>query len=112
MLWFGSVLRKQDIGFVLDNEGTKSVGREINTMIKQKIEEQHEYLDSKRIEGHTYEVGEKYDGRIWLYDRDSVMNDGIEGIEEIEFPKELYHDAKEGDLFTYQNGEYRKSKIF
>ena len=112
MLWFGSVLRKQDIGFVLDNEGTKSVGREINTMIRQKIEEQHEYLDSKRIEGHTYEVGEKYDGRIWLYDRDNVTNGGIDGIEEIEFPKELYQDAKEGDLFTYQNGEYRKSKIF
>ena len=108
MLWFGSVLRKQDIGFVLDHEGTKCVGREINTMIKEKIEEQHEYLDSKRIEGHTYEVGEKYDGRIWLYDRDNVTNGCIDGIEEIEFPKELYQDAKEGDLFTYQNGEYKR----
>ena len=104
----GSVLRKQDIGFVLDYEGTKCVGREINTMIKEKIEEQHKYLASKRIEGHTYEVGEKYDGRIWLYDKDNVTNGAIEGMEEIEFPKELYHDAKEGDLFIYQNGEYKK----
>lgn len=104
----GSVLRKQDVGFVLDHEGTKYVGRKINTMIKEKIEEQHEYLDSKRIEGHTYEVGEKYDGRIWLYDINNVTNGGIEGIEEIDFPKELYQDAKEGDLFTYQNREYQK----
>ncbi len=104
----GSVLRKQDTGFVLDIEGTKYVGREINTMIKEKIKEQYEYLDSKRIEGHTYEVGEKYDGRIWLYDRNTVANGGMEGIEEIEFPKELYQVAKEGDLFIYQNGEYKR----
>ena len=104
----GSVLRKKDIGFELDYEGTNSVGKEINTMIKEKIEEQHEYLDSKRVEGHTYEVGEKYLGRIWLYDLDNAQGGGIEGIEEIEFPKDLYKDAKEGDLLIYQNGKYKK----
>ncbi len=104
----GSVLRKQDMEFVLDNEGTENVGKEINTMIKEKLEEQREFLNSKRIEGHTYEVGEKYDGRIWLYDIDNVVDGGIEGIEEIEFPKDLYQDAKEGDLFIYQNGKYNE----
>ncbi len=104
----GSVLRKQDMGFVLDHDATKSVGEEINTMIKEKIEEQHKYLDSKRIDGHTYEVGEKYSGRIWLYDLDNMTNGSMEGIEEIEFPKELYQNAKEGDLFIYQNGRYEK----
>lgn len=104
----GSVLRKKDIEFVLDCEGTKSVEKEINIMIKEKIEEQHEYLDSKRVEGHTYEVGEKHSGRIWLYDLDNVQGGGIEEIEEIEFPKDLYKDAKEGDLFIYQNGKYEK----
>ena len=104
----GSVLRKQDMEFVLDNEGTENVGKEINTMIKEKLEEQHEFLNSKRVEGHTYEVGEKYDGRIWLYDIDNVVGGGMEGIEEIEFPKDLYQDAKEGDLFIYQNGKYNK----
>lgn len=49
MLRFGSVLRKQDIGFVLDNDGTNYVRRKINMMVKEKIEEQHQYLDSKRI---------------------------------------------------------------
>lgn len=104
----GNVLRKQDNGFALDHEATKSVGKEINMMIKEKIEEQHKYLDSKRVEGHTYEVGEKYNGRIWLYDLDNVQGGGIEGIEEIEFPKDLYKDAKEGDLFIYQNGKYER----
>lgn len=104
----GSVLRKKEIGFVLDYEETKSVGNEINRMIKEKIEEQHEYLDSKRVEGHTYEVGEKYSGRIWLYDLDNVQGGEIEGIEEIEIPKDLYKEAKEGDLFIYQNGKYEK----
>ncbi len=104
----GSVLRKQDMVFVLDQDATKHVGKEINTMIKEKIEEQHKYLDSKRIDGHTYEVGEKYSGRIWLYDLDNKINGSMEGIEEIEFPKELYQNAKEGDLFIYQNGRYEK----
>lgn len=104
----GSVLRKQGENFILDQEATKIVGEEINTMIRNKIEEQNQYLDSTRIEGHTYEVGEKYLGRIWLYDLDKVDGGGIEGVEEIEFPKDLYETAKEGDLFVHQNGEYHK----
>lgn len=102
----GSVLRKQDEKFILDEEATKNVGKEINIMIKEKIEEQNRYLNSKRIDGHIYEVGEKYLGRIWLYDLNNVSDGGIEGIEEIKFPKDLYATAKEGDLFVYKNGEY------
>lgn len=30
----------------------------------------------------------------------------MEGIEEIEFPRDLYDSAKEGDLFIYKNGTY------
>ena len=59
-----------------------------------------------RIEGHKYEAGEKYSGRIWLYDLDNAQDGGMEGIEEIEFPKDLYQDAKEGDLFIYTDGGY------
>lgn len=106
----GSVLRKYADKFILDLDATKFVGKEINTMIKKKIKEQHEYLDGKRIQSHNYEVGEKYDGRIWLYDRNNITNGGIEGFEEIQFPKNLYQDAKKGDIFIYQNREYRKIK--
>ena len=104
----GSVLRKQHEKFILDAEATKILGEEINKMIQEKIKEQSEYLNSKRIEGYIYEVGEKYSERIWLYDLDSNKDGGIEGIEEIEFPKDLYITAKEGDLFVYENGEYQK----
>ncbi len=102
----GSVLRKQEEKFILDEEATKNVANEINNMIKEKIEEQNKYLNSKRIEGHIYEVGEKYLGRIWLYDLNNISGGGIEGIEEIKFPKDLYETAKQGDLFEYKNGEY------
>ena len=104
----GSVLRKDDANFVLDHEGTKCVGTEINRMIKEKIKEQHEYLDSKRVEGHIYEANEKYSGRIWLYDLNNKADGNIEELEEIEFPKNLYETAKKGDKFIYQNGEYQK----
>lgn len=102
----GSVLRKQGEDFILDPEATNIVGEEINTMIQEKIEEQDKYLDSKRAEGHVYEVGEKYDGRIWLYDMSNVDGGGIEGFEEIEFPKDLYEAVKEGDSVVYKNGVY------
>lgn len=104
----GSVLREQNGSFILDVEATKIVGEEINQMIQEKLKQQDEYLESKRIEGHVYEVGEKYSGRIWLYDLNNNPNSGMEGIEEIEFPKDLYQTAKEGDLFIYKNGEYQK----
>ncbi len=107
----GSVLIKQGVEFVLDIEATKAVAEEINTMINDKIKEQNEYLESKRIEGHTYKVGEKYSDRVWLYDLDNKINGAMEGIEEITFPHEIYQEAKEGDLFIYQNGKYEKIKI-
>jgi len=86
----------------------KAVGKEMNTMIKEKIEEQMEYLESKRVEGHIYEVGEKDSGRIWLYDLNNTVGGGIEGIEEVKFPEKLYKNAQEGDKFIFQNGEYQK----
>lgn len=106
----GSVLRKLNEKFILDTEAAKKVAQEINIMIKEKIEEQNKYLDSKRIDGHIYEVGEKYSERIWLYDLEKDTKGGIEGIEEIKFPKNLYENAKTGDLFIYKNGEYKKWK--
>lgn len=104
----GSVLRKQGEDFALDLDATKAIEEEINKMIKEKIQEQNEYLDSKRIDGHIYEAGEKYSGRIWLYDLNNVSSGGIEGIEEIEFPQDLYETAREGDKFIYKDGKYQR----
>ena len=104
----GSVLRKKGEDFILEKEDTKIIENQINNMIKEKIKEQNNYLDSKRIEGHIYEADEKYLGRIWLYDLNNKVGGEIEGIEEIEFPKNLYETAKKGDKFIYRNGEYQK----
>ena len=101
----GSVLRKQGEDFILNKEDTQAVESQINNMIKEKIKEQDEYLDSKRIDGNIYEADEKYSGRIWLYDLNYKAS---EGVEEIEFPKNLYETAKKGDKFIYKNGEYQK----
>lgn len=106
----GSVLRKQGENIVLDKEATKIIEIQIEDMIKEKIKQQNQYLSSKRIDGHIYEVGEKYSEKIWLYDLNNVSNNGIEGIEEINFPKDLYEIAKQGDLFVYKNGEYNLKK--
>ena len=65
-------------------------------------------LFSKRIDGHTYEASEKYNERIWLYDLNNSSDDGIIGVEEVDFPQDLYETAKQGDLFIYKNGEYKK----
>lgn len=107
----GSVLRNKSNEFVLDKDGTKAVEKEINDMIKENIEEQNKYLENKRIEGHIYEVGEKYSGRVWLYDLSNNINAGKEGIEEIEFFNELYEDIKEGDKVIYQDGDYWKKQL-
>ena len=104
----GSVLRKNGENFLLDSKATEEVGKEINDMIQEKIEEQNKYLESKRIEGHVYEVGEKTDGKICLYDLDNKSEFGMEEIEEMMFPKDLYETAKEGDKFIYKDGEYQK----
>lgn len=102
----GSVLRKKDNAFVLDIDATKIINEKINNMIKEKIEEQNNYLSSKRIDGHIYEVGEKYSDTILLYDLNSTVDGGSEGFEEIEFPKTLLVSLTEGDKVRYENGEY------
>ena len=69
------------------------------------LKKQKEFLNSKRIENHVYEMSENGKDRAWLFD---ITNNNDEEIEEIDFPRELLKDAKEGDLFVYKNGEYQK----
>ena len=104
----GSVLRKKGDKFILDANATRIVGNRINKMIEGQIEEQNQFLSDKRIEGHTYEVKEKDNDRIWLYDLKNIDGGGIEEFEEIEFPKDLYKLAKNGDKFIYKDGIYKE----
>ena len=104
----GSVLRKQGDKFILDANATRIVGKRINEMIEEQIKKQNQFLKDKRIDGHMYEVEEKDNGRIWLYDLNNIEGGGIEEFEEIEFPKDLYQMSKKVDKFLYKDGGYQK----
>lgn len=99
----GSVLRKNGDKFVIDEKANIIISEKIERMKSQLLEEQNEYLSSKRIEGHIYEMYENGGDRAWLFDLTVQSN---EGIEEIDFPLELLNESKEGDLFVYKNGKY------
>lgn len=101
----GSILSYKSGSFILDNEATEMLRNEIVSMIKDKIIEQNDFLSNNRIEGHIYEVGEKSSGHVWLYDLNSV-NGGSDGIEEVEFPAELYDRIDENDRVGFRDGEY------
>lgn len=100
----GSVLRGAENKFILDEETTAKITEEIDKMKDRLLNEQLNFLESKRVEGHTYELAEIGEDRAWLYDITSES----EEIEEIDFPEKLLKDATEGDLFVYENGKYQK----
>ena len=101
----GSVLRKVGNNYLLDEDATEEIEKEIYAMKSRILKEQTEFLRTKRIEGHIYEISEKDSDRAWLFD---ITNKSNEGIEEIDFPTELLKHSKEGDLFIYNNGQYQK----
>lgn len=103
----GSVLRKSNETYQLDQEATEIISKKIDIMKDTLLQEQNEYLKSQRIEGHIYEMSEKEDDRAWLFDNTNTDSSIQEAIEEINFPKELLENAQEVDLFIYQNGEYK-----
>ena len=104
----GSVLRKIENKFNLDEEATKEISQQIYSMKNQLLKEQTEFLKSKRVEGHIYEMSENNGDRAWLFDISNESNQEIEAVEEIDFPSELLNDGKEGDLYIFKDGEYQK----
>lgn len=105
-----SALRIENGKYVLDMEATIEVSKQLKDMIDRLLEEQTKYLKSNRIEGHIYEVGEKEIDRVWLYDITKNDKNGIEAIEEIEFPMDLLNEVTEGDKVEYINGKYQTCK--
>jgi len=102
----GSVLRKVNNAYVLDENATKEIEKEIYNMKTRLLEEQNNFLESKRIEGHIYEMSENDGDRAWLFD---ITSGGNEAVEEINFPIELLQNSNEGDLFAYKDGEYKRN---
>ena len=103
----GCVLRGSEESFYIDVESTEVIENKVQEMRERILEEQKEYINSKRVEGHTYELYEKDNDTAWLFD---ITEDDNEGIEEIEFPTDLLEEASEGDLFIYQDGTYNKKQ--
>ena len=76
-------------------------------MVNKLLKEQEKYLQSNRLEGHIYEVGEIESDRVWLYDLTKNSVNGIEAFEEINFPLELINKVTEGTKVIYKNGNYK-----
>lgn len=101
-----TVLRKEKGKYIVDTRATFIIRKQIEEMVNKMLKEQEKYLQSNRLEGHTYEVGEIERDRVWLYDITKNNVNGIEAFEEIEFPLELINKVTEGTKVVYRNGRY------
>ena len=98
-----SIMRIKEGKLMVDNEATKLVINEITEKANEIIEKQDQKIENYKKEGHTYIVTEDTNGRIFLWD--STEKPKYE-IEDIYFPENLKHKAKEGNSFLYKNGIY------
>ena len=101
-----TVLRQENGKYIVDTRATFIVRKQIEKMVNKLLKEQEQYLQSNRVEGHIYEVGEVERDRVWLYDITKNDVNGIEAFEEIQFPLELINKVTEGTKVIYRNGNY------
>lgn len=101
-----TVLRQENGKYIVDTRATITVRKQIEEMVNKLLKEQERYLQSNRLEGHIYEVGEIESDIVWLYDITKNSVNGIEAFEEIEFPLELINKVTEGTKVVYRNGIY------
>lgn len=104
-----TVLRQDNGKYIVDTRATFIIRKQIEEMVNKLLKEQEKYLQSNRLEGHIYEVGEIEEDRVWLYDVTENSADGIEAFEEIEFQLDLLNKVSEGTKVIYQNGNYEIS---
>lgn len=97
-----SVLRKENGQLELDEEITEIVKNEMKEKFDEILEEQNKVMESRRIDGHTYEFVEGLKDSVWLIDNDSNNGDVFE-----EISQDIFKNAQEGDLFEYIDGEYK-----
>lgn len=101
-----TVLRQKNGKYIVDTKATFVIRKQTEEMINNLLKEQEKYLQSNRLEGHTYEVGEVESDRVWLYDITKNSVNGIEAFEEIDFPLELLNKITEGTKLIYRKGRY------
>lgn len=104
-----SILREENGQYVFDEEGTEIVQEKMKEKFDELLEEQENEMQKRRIEGHLYEFVERDGNIVSLIDNGNIENGedaSNEVFEEFEFPQELLINAKEGDIFKYENGRY------
>ena len=101
-----TVLREENGKYIVDTIATFIIRKQIEEMVNKLLKEQKKYLQSNRLEGHVYEVGEVESDRVWLYDITKNSVNGVEAFEEINFPLELINKVTEGTKVIYRNGSY------
>lgn len=101
-----TVLRQENGKYIVDTRATFIVRKQIQEMVNKFLKEQEKYLQSNRLEGHIYEIGEIENDRVWLYDITKSSVNGTEAFEEINFPLELINKVTEGTKVIYRNGNY------
>lgn len=84
----GSALRKEGNKFVLDEKATEEAKKAIYSSEVEKLKEQRKFLQSKRIEGHIYQIAEKSDKTAFLFDV-TANNENLNQSQEIVIPKEI-----------------------
>ena len=98
------VLKIKNGKFVLDQDTTAIIQEKLTGMINELLQEQAQFLEEQRVEGHVYEFVEKTGNTVWLIDQTNYTG---ECFEEIDFPCELADKATQGTMFQYANGEYK-----
>lgn len=99
------VMRLKDGIFELDEIGTENVLNKIYIKAEEILDRQDRKLQEYRKDGHIYVVTEDINNRIFLWDTTSKPDFEIE---EVNFPRQLLNEAKEGNKFIYKNGEYER----
>lgn len=100
-----SVLRMNKNKFELDAQATEEIKIQISEEINKLLKEQERVMEERRIDGHIYEFVEKTNDRICLID---TTKDTGDVFEEFKFLENVFEDAKQGDLFEYSKGQYKK----
>ena len=99
-----SVLRVNNGRYILDKQSTDDLTIKIDEMIERLMEEQENFLQEYRIEGHVYKVDEKEEDRLWLID---ITKNSNEAIEEIKISEEVLNNVNVGDKLKFNNGVYQ-----
>lgn len=96
-----TVMRVKDNKYIIDEEATEIIEKQINESANEILNKQNKYLETCRIEGELYCISEDVYDRVYLKNLNTN-----EEFEEVDYPKELFGEANLGDVVKYEDGKY------